>query len=92
MSASRLQLETIAQDLLDGGNQRLADPLVVNTPAGQSVRRQARRMIRAADTINGALASDAINGARASDAINGAVASDAINGVVASGTPYQIAS
>ena len=58
MVAPRRLLEEIAQDLLDGGNERLANPLGWNTPEAQRVRRQARRMIRAADAINGALASD----------------------------------
>jgi hypothetical protein len=58
MVAPRLLLEGMAQDLLDGGNERLANPLGWNTPEAQRVRRQARRMIRAADAINGALTSD----------------------------------
>ena len=51
-------LEAIAHDLLDGGNERLADPVGWHSPEAQRVRRQGRRMIRAADAINGALASD----------------------------------
>jgi len=58
MNAPPLLLESIAHDLLDGGNESLANPLGSNTPDTQSVRRRARRMIRAADTINGALASE----------------------------------
>jgi hypothetical protein len=58
MVAPRLLLESLAEDLLDGGNERLANPLGWNTPASQKVRRQGRSMIRAADAINGALASD----------------------------------
>lgn len=57
MSAPRLLLEGIAHDLIDGGEECLADPLGWNTPDSQRVRRQARRMIRAADAIKGALAS-----------------------------------
>src|SRR5579875_271141 len=56
MEASRLLLEAIAQDLLDGGNERLINPVGRNTPEIDRVRRQGRRMIRAADAINGALA------------------------------------
>jgi hypothetical protein len=58
MSAPRLLLETIAEDLRDGGNERLANPVGWNTPEVQSVRRQGRLMIRAADAINEALASE----------------------------------
>ena len=58
MMAPRRSLESIAQDLLAGGNERLANSLGWNTPETQSVRRQARRMIRASDVINGALASE----------------------------------
>lgn len=58
MMAPRLMLEMIAQDLLDGGNERLAHPLGWNTSEVPNVRRQARRMIRAAGVINGALASE----------------------------------
>jgi hypothetical protein len=56
MSAPRRLLESIAQDLLGGGNERLANPPGWNTAEAQSVRRQGRRMIRAAEAINGALA------------------------------------
>ena len=59
MIAPRRLLEGIAQDLLEGGQERLADPLGWNTPDAQRVRRQGRIMIRAADAINSALASDA---------------------------------
>ena len=58
MLAPRFLLETIAGDLLDGGHERLANPLGGNTPEAQRVRRQARRMIRAADAITDALVSD----------------------------------
>ena len=58
MVAPRLLLEVIARDLLDGGNERLANPVGWNSPEVQRVRRQGRRMIRAADTITAALASD----------------------------------
>jgi hypothetical protein len=58
MTAPRVLLQTIAQDLLDGGNERLANPPGWNTPEAQSVRRQGRQMIRAAEAINGALASE----------------------------------
>jgi hypothetical protein len=58
MEAPHSLLESIARDLLDGGNERLTDPMGWNTPEVQSVRRQGRRMIRAADAINGALASE----------------------------------
>jgi hypothetical protein len=58
MLAPRVLLETLAQDLLDGGNERLADPMGWNTLEARRVRRQARRMIRAAGVINGALASE----------------------------------
>jgi hypothetical protein len=56
MVAPRHLLEAIAQDLLEGGNERLANPVGWNSPQAQRVRRQGRRMIRAADAINGALA------------------------------------
>ncbi|MGH2883818.1 MAG: hypothetical protein ACRDPA_14170 [Solirubrobacteraceae bacterium] len=56
MFAPRLLLETIARDLQDGGQERLAHPLGRNTPETQRVRRLGRRMIRAADAISGALA------------------------------------
>lgn len=59
MEAPMALLHSIAQDLLDGGNERLANPLGWNTPETQSVRRQGRRMIRAAGVINGALAAQA---------------------------------
>jgi hypothetical protein len=56
MVAPRPLLETIAHDLLGGGQERLANPIGWNTPEVERVRRQGRRMIRAADAINGALA------------------------------------
>lgn len=59
MIAPRRLLEAIARDLLDAGNEQLADPVGWKTPEAQRVRRQGRSMIRAADAINGALASDA---------------------------------
>ncbi|MBV9604530.1 MAG: hypothetical protein JO027_05465 [Solirubrobacterales bacterium] len=59
MAAPRPLLETIAQDLLDGGHERLANPVGWNTPEAQRVRRQGRRMIRAAEEIGRALASEA---------------------------------
>jgi|SRR5271154_509598 len=58
MIAPRVLLEAIARDLLDGGNERLANPVGWNTAEAQPDRRQGRRMIRAADAINDALASD----------------------------------
>jgi hypothetical protein len=58
MRAPRRLLEAIAQDLLDGGRERLADPVGRTTPETQRVRRQGRSMIRAAEAINGALAAD----------------------------------
>jgi hypothetical protein len=58
MIAPRLLLETIARDLRDGGHERLANPLGADTPEAQRVRRQGRRMIRAADAISDALASE----------------------------------
>jgi hypothetical protein len=57
MIAPRLLLESIAHDLLEGGHERLANPVGWNSPEVQRVRRQGRRMIRAAEAINGALAS-----------------------------------
>jgi hypothetical protein len=57
MLAPRLFLQTIGQDLRDGGNERLANPLGWSRPELQRVRRQGRQMIRAADAINVALAS-----------------------------------
>jgi len=56
--APRPLLEAIAQDLLDGGNERLVNPVGWNSPEVQRVRRQGRRMIRAAEAINRALAMD----------------------------------
>jgi hypothetical protein len=56
MTAPRHLLETIAQDLIGGGNERLANPMGCSNPEPHSVRRQGRQMIRAAETINGALA------------------------------------
>jgi len=55
MTAPRYLLETIAWDLREGGNERLANPVGWNTPEAQRVRRHGRRMIRAADAISGAL-------------------------------------
>ncbi len=59
MTAPRLQLERIARDLLDGGAERLTNPMGWNAAEARRVRRQARRMIRAAGVINAALASEA---------------------------------
>lgn len=59
MLAPRCLLGAIAEDLLDGGHERLASPVGWNKPEAQRVRRQGRSMIRAAEAINGALASDA---------------------------------
>ena len=56
MTAPRFLLETIARDLRDGGHERLANAVGWNTREAQRVRRQGRSMIRAADTISGALA------------------------------------
>ena len=57
MTAPRFLLETIARDLRDGGHERLANQVGWNGREAQRVRRQGRRMIRAADAINDALAS-----------------------------------
>jgi hypothetical protein len=57
MTAPRPLLEAIARDLTDAGEECLTNPLGQNTPDAQRVRRQGRRMIRAADAINDALAS-----------------------------------
>jgi hypothetical protein len=57
MTAPRPLLEAIARDLTDAGEESLGDPLGRNTPDAHRMRRQGRRMIRAADAINGALAS-----------------------------------
>ena len=59
MIAPRPLLEGIARDLLDGGHERLANPVGWHTPEAQRCRRQGRSMIRAAEAINVALASDA---------------------------------
>ncbi len=59
MTAPRRLLESIARDLADAGEECLADALGRNTPYAQRERRHGRRMFRAADAINGALASDA---------------------------------
>jgi len=56
MTAPRFLLETIARDLRDGGHERLANQVGWNAREAQRVRRQGRRMIRAADAISGALA------------------------------------
>jgi hypothetical protein len=58
MIAPRLLLERIARDLLDGGGECLANPVGWSSPEAQRVRRQGRRMIRAAEAISSALASD----------------------------------
>jgi hypothetical protein len=58
MNGPRAVLEALAQELLDGANERLANPLGWNAPDAHRVRRQARWMIRAADAINEALASE----------------------------------
>lgn len=58
MIGSRLLLESIALDLLNGGRERLANPLGSNTADAARVQRQGQRMIRAADAIRGALASE----------------------------------
>jgi hypothetical protein len=58
MTAPRLLLEAIAQDLRDGGNERVCNPLGWNSPELHRVRRQGRQMIRAADAITMALASE----------------------------------
>jgi hypothetical protein len=55
MVAPRSLLERIAQDLLEGGKERLAHPAGWNTPEAQRVRRGGRRMIRAAEAIREAL-------------------------------------
>jgi hypothetical protein len=58
MSASRALLESIAQELLEGGNERLANPPSANALEAQRARRQGRWMIRAAEAINEALAAE----------------------------------
>jgi hypothetical protein len=58
MIAPRLLLDAIARDLIDGGEEILADPVGWNPAESHRVRRQGRRMIRAAEAINGALASE----------------------------------
>ena len=57
MTAPRPLLKAIARDLTDAGQECLTNPLGQNTPDAQRVRRQGRRMIRAADAINDALVS-----------------------------------
>jgi hypothetical protein len=57
MTAPRPLLESIARDLTDAGRECLTNPLGRDTPDAQRVRRHGRRMIRAADAINDALAS-----------------------------------
>jgi hypothetical protein len=58
MTAPRSLLEAIAKDLLDGGNELLANPLGWKPAEAQSLRRQARWMIRAAEAISETLASE----------------------------------
>jgi hypothetical protein len=58
MSAPRRLLESLAQELLDGGNERLANLPGANALEAQRARRQGRWMIRAADAITAALASE----------------------------------
>ncbi len=58
MTAPRFLLAAIAQDLLDGATEVLASPLGRNPSEAQSLRRQRRRMIRSAETINRALAAE----------------------------------
>jgi len=58
MVAPRRLLEAIRLELLDGGNERLANPAGWNSPEAQRVRRQGRRMIRAAEAIGAVVASD----------------------------------
>ena len=58
MIAPWLLLEAIARDLIGGGQECLADPVGRNTAEAQRVRRQGRSMIRAAETINVALAAE----------------------------------
>jgi hypothetical protein len=58
MSAPRALLESIARELLDGGNERLGNPPSANALGAERARRQGRWMIRAADAINEALASE----------------------------------
>jgi hypothetical protein len=58
MMAPRVFLQTIGEDLRDGGNERLANPVGWNRPELQRARRQGRQMIRAADAITVALASE----------------------------------
>jgi hypothetical protein len=57
MTAPRPLLEAIARDLADAGQECLTNPLGEYRPHAQAERRQGRRMIRAADAINEALAS-----------------------------------
>lgn len=56
MRAPRTWLDTVARDLLDGGNERLAHPLSWDSPDEQTARRQGRQMIRAAEAITSAIA------------------------------------
>lgn len=58
MSGPRPLLQEIAEDLHDGGSERLANPLSASPPEAQRARRQGRWMIRAADAISEALASE----------------------------------
>lgn len=56
MLAPRFLLQAIADDLEEGGHERLANPFGWKAAETQRVRRQGRRMIRAAEAINAALA------------------------------------
>jgi hypothetical protein len=58
MTAPQFLLEAIAEDLHDCGAELLANAVGSRAPEAQSRRRQSRWMIRAADTINGALATE----------------------------------
>lgn len=58
MTAPRFMLEAIARDLLDGATELLANPRDWKSSEAQSLRRQRRRMVRAAEAINAALASE----------------------------------
>jgi hypothetical protein len=58
MTAPRSLLEAISRDLLDGGTELLANPHGWKPAEEQSLRRRGRRMIRAADAINGALVTE----------------------------------
>jgi hypothetical protein len=57
MIAPRRLLEVIAKELHEGGREHLEHPVGWNAPEAHRARRQGRRMIRAAQAIDAALAS-----------------------------------